>query len=286
MSDVLLKGEKVIMELQPHPLSFTPLYIYFVYFIIVNGAILLNWDSFYSYFASSPLNWFGSAAVMGTIALVWWIITLIPAAIIAVLRISWRWLIIYFLIALAATALLVEGYISVENLFHITTGVAVIGILLVDVYRRSHKYIITNYRIVTKLGFMGEKTRDIFYNKITDVVVERDSLGTFFDFGNVIPTTASGLGTGDDAAEVIVTGGGAKKTPAGTFGGAVSIGGEKGVKVARGRSSYILFGVPKPEEVRKVILENMKNAIEAYKLDKVIDLLEDIAEKKKEEKEE
>ncbi len=285
MSVELLKGEKVILETKPHPLSFMGLYLYFIYFLVVNGLIIANWTSFYNYFQTSPLGFLGVTAVEVAITIIWWIITIAPAAIIAVLRISWRWLIIYVLIALVSTALWAADYISISNLFHITTAIAIIGMLLVDVYRRSHRYILTNYRIITELGFLGKKTRDVFYNKITDVVVEKGGLGDIFNFGNVIPTTASGIGTGEDTASVTVGGGAAKGTPVGTIGAGLAIGGEKGVTVARGRSSYILYGVPDPENVRLVLLENIKNAVEAYKLDKVIDLLEDIAEKKKEDKE-
>ena len=281
MEKYLLKGEKVLATLKPHPLAMTPFYIYFIYYIVVNLLILLNWDKFVAAIEGSFIGVLGKSFVFGAIALFWWIITLLPAIIIAVLRISWKWLIFFFLVALASSILLFYGYISVENLFHITAGIAFVGILLTDVYRRSHEYIITNYRIVTKLGFFGEKIRDVFYNKITDVVVEQGVLGKIFNFGNVIPMTASGIGTGVDEAHVTVAGGGAGKAAGGTVGGGVAITGTRGVTVPRGRSSYILYGVPNPDDVRKVVLENMKEAIASYKLDRIVDLLEDVVEEKK-----
>ena len=280
MTDVLLKGEKIILRTKPHPLAFLPLYLYFIYFIVVNGVILLNWDAFYNYFQNLLGGVFGSTLTVGGILLVYWIITLVPAVIIAVLRISWRWLIVFFVIATTSTVLLIYNYITLENLFHITMGISIISILLIDLYRRSHEYYLTNYRIIMTLGFFGSEERDVFYNKISDIFVRKGYFGKMFNFGDVIPITPSGIGTGDDSAKVTIGGGASKGTPLGTIGGGIAITGEKGVKVARGRSSFILFGVPNPDNVKKIILENMKNTIEAYKLDRVIDLLEDIADKK------
>ena len=280
MSETLLKGEKVILRTKPHPLSFLWLYLYFLYFIIVNGYILLNWTDFEGYF-QGLLGGISGGLAYGAILIVWWIITLLPAVIIAVLRISWRWLIFFFLVALISTLLFIYDYVSIENLFHITTGIAIIGILLIDIYRRSHEYLITNFRIVMTLGFLGSEERDVFYNKISDVFVRKGFFGKIFNFGDVIPITPSGIGTGDDSAKVTIGGGVAKGTPVGTIGGGVAISGEKSVKVARGRSSFILYGVPDPDNVKHIILENMKNSIEAYKLDRVIDLLEDIADSDK-----
>lgn len=275
MEDILLKGEKVLLETKPHPLSFLSLYVYFIYFIIVNGLILYYWDSFVSYISSSFIGALGSTFVIGSIGLIWWIVNIIPAFILSIVRISWRWVITYFIFALILSLLTIYHYISIQNMFHIMVALAVMGILLVDVYRRAHHYYITNYRIITYSGFMGTKVRDIFYNRITDVVLEQGFVGRVFNFGSVIPLTAAGIGTGRDTASVSVGVGGGEKTPIGELGGGIAVTGGKDVTVPRGRSSFILFGVPDPSKVRNVIVENMKNTIEAYKLDRIIDILED-----------
>jgi len=42
------------------------------------------------------------------------------------------------------------------------------------------------------------KRREVFYDRISDLIFERSILGRILNFGSIIPLTASGIGTGMD----------------------------------------------------------------------------------------
>ena len=282
----LLKNEKLLLRTKPHPFSFWPYYAFFLYYIVVSAYIILNKEDIIAWFQQSLLSSLGFFGVEVLFVIIWWAILIIPALIVSIIRISWRWLIFYVLVAVVGTYLMHKYGASPMDLYYATIGIAVIGMLLTDLYRRGHEYILTNFRIIATLGFLGMKSRDVFYSRITDVVFEQDFLGKIFNYGTIVPVTASGIGTGEDAAKVAIGVGGARETPVATVGAGVAVEGEKTVTVARGRSAFILYGVPNPEEVRKMILENMAAKEAAPYLERTVELLEKLVEKKEEEGEE
>lgn len=279
----LLKNERILLKTKPHPLSFWPYYMFFLYYIIISIIILTNVDDIVNWFNQSLLSAIGIVGVDIVFIAIWWITLVIPALLVSIIRISWRWLIFYVLFAIAGTYLMYKYGFSPLDLYYATIAVGFIGIILTDIYRRSHEYTLTNFRIIATLGFLGLKTRDVFYSKITDVFMEQGMLGKMFNYGTIIPITPAGIGTGLDAAKVEVGVGGAKKIPAGpTVGGGVAVEGEKAVTVPRGRSSFVLYGVFNPDQVRKVILENMAAKEEAPYLERTVELLEKLVEDKEE----
>lgn len=282
----LLKGEKILDKRSPHPLSFWPYYLFFLYYIIVNSLILFALDDIVAWVEGSLISVIGDIGTTIVLLVLWWAIIIIPAIIFAILKISFRWMIFYFLLAVIGTYAIARLGATIEQLLYVTVGISVVGILLTDVYRRSHEYILTNFRIITKLGFFGHKVRDIFYSKISDVFLEQGFLGTIFDYGTIIPVTPSGIGTGEDSAKVAIGVGGAQKVGPTEVGVGIGIEGEKSVKVARGRSSFVLYGVPNPSQVRKLILENMAKKEAAPYLERTVELLEELVEKEEEEEEE
>ena len=276
----LLHNEKEITRLKPHPISFWPYYVFFLYYIVCGIYILINKEKIADWI-SSMVGFMGTTAVEVIFVLIWWIIVIIPAAVFSILKISWRWLIFYTLTAVFGSYLLHYANLPVFYLNYITIGVGILGVLLTDVYRRSHEYILTNLRIITKLGFLGGKSRDVFYSKIVDIVMEQGTLGKIFNYGTIIPITPSGIGTGQDMAKVTVgTGGEAKAQPV-SVGVGVAIEGGKTVTVPRGRSSLVLYGVPDPGEIRRIILENMSAKEAAPYLQKAVELLEKMMDEKK-----
>ncbi len=282
----LLKNERIVLKTKPHPVSFWPYYVFFIYYIIISLIIITNTDSIVNWFNNSVLSFLGVTGIDVVFVAIWWIILIVPALLVSIIRISWRWLILYVLFAITGTYLMYKYGFSPIDLYYATIAIGFIGIVLTDLYRRSHEYILTNFRIIAMLGFLGLKSRDVFYSKITDVFTEQGMLGKVFNYGTVIPITPAGIGTGFDAAKVEVGVGGAKKVPAGpTVGGGVAIEGEKAVTVPRGRSSFILYGVPNPEQVRKIVLENMAAKEEAPYLERTVELLEKLVEEKEEGKE-
>lgn len=281
----LLEGERILRIESPHPLSFWPYYAFFLYYIIASVYVLHVKEKLIDWISSSFLAFLGNMGVEIITILIWWIILIVPAVIFSVLKISWRWLIIYTLIGVLGTYFMYRQGLSPFDLYYFTIAVAVLGIVLTDLYRRGHRYIITNIRIIAELGFLGLKVRDVFYTRITDVIMEQDILGKAFNYGSIIPITASGIGTGEDEAKVVIGSGGTSRLPTSTIGTGVAIEGGKTVTVARGRSSFILYGVPNPSEIRKIILNNIASKEPAPYLQKTVELLEKLVGEKEEKKE-
>ena len=147
-----------------------------------------------------------------------------------------------------------------------TILVSIIGFLIVELYRRSHKYIISSQRIVFKGGVITKEERTLRYDKITDISYKQGILGQIFGFGTIIPISQSGFGLGNDTA--FAAGGvqlGEKKAKfLGIFGGG------KEVQTPRTRSYYELHGVHPYKEVGKIV-ENLVqgNVITPYQQEQV-----------------
>ena len=77
-------------------------------------------------------------------------------------------------------------------------AISIIGLLLVEWYRRSHKYIISNQRIVLKGGIVTKEERTLRYDKISDISAKQGVIGQIFGFGTIIPISQSGFGLGSD----------------------------------------------------------------------------------------
>jgi hypothetical protein len=137
---------------------------------------------------------------------------------------------------------------------------SIFGFIGVELFRRSHIFYVTNYRIITRLKFFTEKQNALSYDKINNVVMERPLLGVIFNFGTIMPITASGLGMGEDSAAVTV--GGGTSVGEDSFVG-IGVTGGQTVGVPRSRSAYALYGVPKPKEVYELINKYMHEFVEA-----------------------
>lgn len=115
-----------------------------------------------------------------------------------------------------------------------TVFLSIIGIIIIVItyfYRGGHKYWVTNKRIVIARTFITRSIREITYDQITDVSLNQGILGRIFNFGTLIPLTASGVG-----ASMIHTG-------------------YKSTTIASTLSEYSLFGVPNPLEIRNLIMQ-------------------------------
>jgi hypothetical protein len=129
-----------------------------------------------------------------------------------------------------------------------TVGSAALGLFLVEAYRRSHHYVITNLRLVVRGGIVIRRERTLRYDKIADVDYAQSILGRLFRFGTITPITQSGFGLGNDTA--FAAGGieaGTKKRRLGFFGLA---GGGKEVQTPRARTYYELHGVHPFQKIR------------------------------------
>jgi len=247
VSPKLQKGEELIKGLRPHPLAFYRLYGIWVYIALVGV-----------YFSSSPSIEILEMGPETSPRVLWWLSILVPAVLIALFRINWRWLVALAIPALLAfylpgqleyTAFLEKwGLLWLSDQNHILTAFGVLGILGTEEHRRSHRYYITNWRLIMESGHLGVHRRTLLYKNINDLVVEQSFAGKIFNFGTIIPITASGLGLGDDFSMA----GAAVGTRA-----MIGAGGGKTVSTPRGRSHHLLEGVGRPEQVHDLIISLM-----------------------------
>ena len=272
------EDEKVVASLKPHPLAFLDFYALFAYLVSI-GAIFWIFESQIKAAISNiiPIDW----GVETVFLILWFACLVIPFLVVAVLKITWRWL--FLSIGIGALGAALELYFKIVHSLQIPSIlIGIIGLALTDVYRRKFDFYITDQRILIELNFVSQKRREILYSKISDLVVEKGWLGSVFKYGSVIPITESGFGLGEDVSAVTVAGTGAPLPKGPKITTAVS--GGRTVSVPRGRSFYVLFGVRKPETVSDMISQLIHGYEEAPYLRKIAAGVETLV-KKEEEKE-
>ena len=152
----------------------------------------------------------------------------------------------------------------------VTAVVGLIGLFSVDAYRRSFTYYLTDNRIVIQGNFlMNRSERQVRYNHIEDIKMEQGIVGTMLGYGNVLPLTGSGLGTGSDESMVIAgSGAEVKGLGIGLLGGS-----RTSSKRIRHNPHDCLYGVPQPSKVRDLITENIQSDTGVEHLKNIQELL-------------
>jgi membrane protein YdbS with pleckstrin-like domain len=248
----LLKNEQIERMLSPHPLSFMKLQTLCI-FVIVWGAVVWWLTEFSEY----------SSVFSGSIwyPLILWGLVLLLVGVIASL-ISIQWTIFFLYLGVFAGAIGLLFWQHWENdirlfIFIYSIAVSIVGFLIVELYRRSHKYIVTNLRIVFKGGIFTKRERTIRYDKIADIDAKQGVLGQIFGFGTIIPVSQSGFGLGSDKT---MAGGGVEVggTKARFFGFA---GGGKEVQTPIARSYYELHGVYPYKDVKHLVENMVQSAV-------------------------
>ncbi len=251
--DDLLNDEKVEKVLSPHPLSFMRLQALCI-FLIVWGVLvgwLVNFSEFRGLFSSN--EWLP--------VLVWGSVLVVVGIFASLVTIRWRIFLLFIGIFLGGVGLMVwQSWVPEAALFvpFFSIAVSVIGFLLVELYRRSHKYIISNLRIIFKGGIITKQERTLRYDKITDINAKQGVLGQIFSFGTIIPISQSGFGLGSDKS---FAGGGVEL--GGKKGGGILgfFGGGKDVQTPRARSYYELHGVYPYKEIRKLVESMVQGSV-------------------------
>ncbi|RLF62282.1 MAG: hypothetical protein DRN16_01960 [Thermoplasmata archaeon] len=250
----LLKDEHLEKELKPHPFSFFSLQS-IALFLILWGIIfgwLVNFSGYWTGFESFLKDFFGSFVLL-PVLLVWWVVTLAGGVVLSLVFIRWRIFFIYiFVLAVGTIIMFIGGWSNVYNVFLpvYLICIGLLGVFIIDWYRRSHKYIITNFRVIFKGGLIRKRERTLRYDKITDIESSQGILGQIFDFGTIIPITQSGFGLGKDTSFAAMGVGGTAKKRFGLFG---IFGGSKEVQTPRARTYYELHGIYPYREVKKLI---------------------------------
>ncbi|MHC1630812.1 MAG: PH domain-containing protein [Methanotrichaceae archaeon] len=253
MSPKLQPGEELVCKLRPHPFAFYKLYLIWIYLALVGLFFMTNPEIEIARINISP-------ETMSRI--LWWLSILIPAVLIALFRINWRWLLALALPGLISfylsgqpdyVALMVShnlAWFTDQNQILVSFGI--LGFLGTEQHRRSHRYYITSWRMIMESGHFGVHRRTLLYKNINDLVVEQSLLGHIFNFGSVIPITASGLGLGDDFSMAGASVGNKMK---------IGAGGGKTMSTPRGRSYHLLKGIPHPDETHDLIISLMHNQL-------------------------
>lgn len=247
----LLKNEKLEKILSPHPLSFMK-YQSLCLFMVIWGILvywLINFD------------WQSTFAGNFLLALSFWGIGLLLAGIIASL-VTVRWSIFFMYLGVFASGVGIVFWQGLEGSVGVflplyTIFLSIFGFLIVEWYRRSHKYIISNQRIVFKGGITVKEERTLRYDKISDINAKQGIIGQIFGFGTIIPISQSGFGLGADKS---FAGGGVQigEKKAKLFG---MFGGGKEVQTPRARSYYELHGVYPYKEVKKLVEQMVQGSV-------------------------
>jgi len=248
----LLNNEKIEKRLSPHPLSFMK-YQSLCIFLIVWGVVF-GWLIHFSDF-QSPL------AGLYVMLFAWAIVIIVVGVFASLITIRWSIFFLYLGVVLVGVAVVFwQGFNEdTSGLFipSYTIAVSIIGFLIVELYRRSHKYIISNFRIIFKGGIVTKQERTLRYDKITDINAKQGVLGQIFSFGTIIPISQSGFGLGTDQS--FAAGGvqlGEKKAKLlGIFGGG------REVQTPRTRSYYELHGVHPYKDVRKLVESLVQSSV-------------------------
>lgn len=260
----LLPGEREEARLRPHPLSWIPQYAMAGFPFLLGGFLLWLYHS--DAWVNFDGGWF-VGALWGNIAVAYiypLIILAVAGAIVAVSAIRWKVFFGYMALGIIAVAL--GGALSagvMETPAHyswaIPTFLMALSLPVVattELYRRTHRYILTNYRIIFRGGFFTSHERQLKYEAITDLDGQQGIFGRILNFGTLIPITQSGFGLGADNSMAMMgvgVGGGKGGMNAGV---GVAAGGGKEVNVARARTYHQLTGI-RPYRATKYKLEEL-----------------------------
>jgi len=247
----LLKNEKFEKVLSPHPLSFMRYQALSIILIIWGVLIgwLVNFSDWISFFENYWIT-----------IMVWGLVLLVVGVIASLVTIRWRIFFLYLAVFLGGFGLIMwqgwQDIVGVALPFY-TVAVSIIGFLIVEWYRRSHKYIISNLRIIFKGGILTKEERTLRYDKISDINAKQGIIGQIFGFGTIIPISQSGFGLGADESMAAggVMLGGKKAKLFGIFGGG------KEVQTPRARSYFELHGVYPYKEIKKIIEEMVQGSV-------------------------
>jgi len=266
-----LRNEHVERVLSPHPLSFMKLQFLCI-FMIVWGVLVL-WLVNFSEFTNMFDEWY-------MVIVVWGLVLLLVGVIASLITIQWSIFFLYLGIVAGGIGLMAAlGWLDAAKLFIPVWSVcmSILGFLLVEWYRRSHKYIISNLRIVFSGGIFTKRERTLRYDKISDINSEQGIFGQIFGFGTIIPISQSGFGLGADQS--FAAGGiqvGEKKAK--FFG---LVGGGREVQTPRARSYYELHGIHPYKEIKKLVESAVQDSvITPYQQEQVVLQKENVEQQK------
>lgn len=267
----LLEDEQIKRILTPHPLSFIKFQSIFLFTLL--WGLLLSWlitfSEHWAAIKSFFIGFFGGFSYIPAVV-VWWAVVLLGGVVFSLVFIRWKIFILYLGFLGVGTFLMFwSGWQDTYALFIplYSTAFSAIGFIVIDGYRRFHKYVITNLRVIFKGGVFTKRERSLRYDKITDIDGAQGILGQIFGFGTIIPITQSGFGLGADTSFAAMGGETKASKKLGLFGFA---GGGKEVQTPRARSYYELHGIYPYKKIRKLVESLVQgNVLTKYQEDQV-----------------
>ena len=204
------EGEFELIRLKPHPFAFSKFSLLWVYFVLISLVSWLILRENPAFLNNELQNVTGNS----NLYLIWAGLVLIPMLIISLINLKPGF--VFWGVIMVVGGLLINnnsqalqeswtGIISAELmqplwkqiglpvieapffLFVYTFICANLGYLFLEIYRLSHVYIVTNQRIIARVGLFRKLVRDIMYSHIEEFLIHRGFLGRMFNFGSIIP---------------------------------------------------------------------------------------------------
>lgn len=271
--EILFENEKIIKSFSPKLISFFSYYIPYIYLSLIGILLFLderNYIDLFSSFNNYPVF------IKNNVELFLFLLFLIvPSVIYGLYKISFKMVFLFLLIGVSGILLQYYRYPSIYRSY-LSLLIGIIGIFYIDYSRKQYQYHITNFRIILEHKAFRYVKRELLYDRIQDLSVQQEILGKVFKFGNIIPTSSSGIGTGTDSAN-IAAGVGIKPSLLPSFG--IGVGGEKGVVGFRARPNNCLYGIHEPEKNVTLISKLMFQRNEVTKLDELTEIMKEIRDK-------
>lgn len=265
----LFPDEKLLRKIHPSRASFIRIYGV--------GLVLLLWSVVY-YAAVNTAYWIkhvsadlapvanlltpvlGSTSDISAVFL-WIVLTFFIAVLSTFLTRKHRhWLtFLAFILVLALSVVALRSvslsrHDSILFLTLLTASSGFVALLVAEVYRRAYRYYITNLRIAMIRKFLTYNELYLRYENIVDVDVHVSVLGRIFSFGNILPITAAGVGTGENVSGKEFSG------------GSISV---RGTDVPRALPSECFYGVKHPFAIRNTIAEYVTKSSSSYELKQI-----------------
>lgn len=275
----IAKDENVIKTLRPVVFAFGKYYeLAGLYFLV---AVLWSIATLYD----GP----GLIAPWYYELVAFWIVLIIPALGAGVLWISKQplvYAVVASIIGTVATAWTLTSTITTpailgipattlapENILPFILGTAaILAFIFIQAYRRGHRYLITDRRVILAKTFWGRTARELHYDKIADLIVTTSFWGRRLHYGTIIPVSESGLGLGGDMSAAAA--GAAVKTIRNiTLAGAV-LGGRE-IQMPRAATYYELYGIHDPAKIHAIISDQIHSYTQAPILKRIEGLLRD-----------
>lgn len=256
------------MRIKPHPISFIELYLISTYIIVFSIILRFYVNEIVEKIIENMGKPFFPIDYMPII--VWATITILPFIVMFIAKSSMKWLLIGIFTIVIPIVIKFKFGIEESTL---TLIMGIIYFTMSNMYRNAHTYYITSERIISEYKFLREKSREINYQYITDVVVEKGIIGRIFNVGVIIPISTAGLGLGGEIAAIsgkIDL----KQASLGVVAG-------KSIVIPKGRSPNVLFGVKDPMKVKEIISKEISKHSESGLLSKISENLEKVLEKVK-----